>query len=203
MRSMEEDNTTISYYNHNADQYFRNTVYVDMSECRDRFIKHIVSGGKIIDIGAGSGRDTKYFKDSGFDVEAIDASKKLCQLATEYSGVEVQCERIQDWYPKEIYDGIWASASLLHLSIDEIEEFILRVSNHLNIGGVMYISMKKGINAGYDSNGRYLTSFSEENVQQIVAKSTAYEIVELWVTEDRMSRGEILWLNLILKKIEK
>ena len=200
MRNMEENNTTISYYNHNADQYFQDTVDVDMSECCDRFIKYVVSGGKVIDIGAGSGRDTKYFKDSGFDVEAIDASEELCKLATEYSGIEVQCERIQDWYPKGIYDGIWANASLVHLSIEEIEEFIFRVSNHLNVDGVLYISMKKGIDTGYDSNGRYFTSFSEENVQQIVAISTVYEIVELWVTEDKMSRGEIQWLNLILKK---
>ncbi|MDE6640257.1 MAG: class I SAM-dependent methyltransferase [Acetatifactor sp.] len=198
-----KNNMTISYYNQNADQYFRDTVDVDMSECCDRFIKYVIPGGKIIDIGAGSGRDVKYFKDRGFDVEAIDASEELCRLATEYTGIHVQYEKIQDWSPSRVYDGIWANASLLHLGIDEIEEFICKVSDYLQTGGALYISIKKGINNGYDSNGRFFTSFSEENVQQIVAKSTAYEIAELWHTVDKMNRDEVQWLNLILKRIKK
>lgn len=200
MRNMEETNTIIDYYNRNADQYFNNTVNVDMSECCDRFLKYIVPGGRIIDIGAGSGRDTKYFKHRGFDIEAIDASEEMCKLASDYTGVEVRCEKIQDWQPHRIYDGIWANASLLHLQLAEIREFICQASHHLNTDGVLYISMKKGIERGYDSNGRFFTDFSEEKVQQIVEKSTGFEIAELWETEDVMGRGEFRWINLILKK---
>lgn len=203
MRNIEETNTTISYYNNNANQYFNNTINVDMSECCDRFLKYVVPSGKIIDIGAGSGRDIKYFKDRGFVAEGIDASEELCQLATEHTGVEVRCERIQDWLPLKKYDGIWANASLLHLTFDEIGEFISRTSEYLNIGGVVYASMKKGVVTGYDSNGRFFTDFSEEIIQQILAKSTAFEIAEIWETDDRMSRGEFQWLNIILKRIDK
>lgn len=203
MKSMEETNTTISYYNRNADQYFNNTVNVDMSECCDRFLKYVVPGGKIIDIGAGSGRDIKYFKDRGFVAEGIDASEEMCRLATEYTGVEVRCEKIQDWQPLKKYDGIWTNASLLHLPLTEIEEFIFLAAEHLNIGGVVYISMKKGIETGYDNNGRFFIDFSEEMVQQIVAKSIAFEIAEIWETDDGMSRGGFQWLNLILKRIDK
>lgn len=203
MRSMEETNSTVSYYNDNADQYFKKTVNVDMSACYDRFLKYVVPGGRIIDIGAGSGRDIKFFKDRGYFIEGIDASDEMCRLASEYTGIEVRCEKIQDWLPQKEYDGIWANASLLHLPIDEIEELICRVQDYLNIGGVLYLSMKKGIRTGCDNDGRFFTDFSDEYVQQIVAKSTAFEMMELWETEDGMSRGEFKWLNLILKRVDK
>lgn len=200
---MEETNKTIDYYNSNAAQYFSNTVNVDMSECCDRFLKYVVPGGRIIDIGAGSGRDIKYFTDRGYVVEGIDASEKMCRLAADYSGVEVICERIQDWHPQEKYDGIWANASLLHLALGEIEDFVCRVSDYLKPNGVLYISMKKGIQTGYDNNGRFFTDFSEEKVQQIVAKSTAFIVTESWESGDALSRDEFRWTNLILKKCEK
>lgn len=101
MINMEKTNKTIDYYNSNEAQYFGNTVNADMSECCERFLKYVVPGDRIIDIGAGSGRAIKYFNDRGYIVESIDASKEMCQLATDYSGVEVICERIQDWYPQK------------------------------------------------------------------------------------------------------
>ena len=54
---MKEMNSTIDYYNNNANQYFSNTVNVDMSESCDKFLKYVILCGRIIDIGAGSGRD--------------------------------------------------------------------------------------------------------------------------------------------------
>lgn len=203
MINMEETNKTIDYYNSNATQYFRNTVNVDMSECCGRFLKFVVPGGRIIDIGAGSGRDINYFKDRGYVVEGIDASEEMCRLASDYSATEVACERIQDWHPQEKYDGIWANASLLHLTFDEIEEFVCRVSDYLKPNGVFYISMKKGIQTGLDNNGRFFTDFSEEKVQQIVSKSTAFNITDSWEMGDGLSREGFRWINLILKKSEK
>lgn len=197
---MEENNNTIDYYNSNATQYFRNTVNVDMSECCDRFLKYVVPGGRIIDIGAGSGRDVKYFKDRGYVVEGIDASVEMCRLASDYSGIEVTCERIQDWYPREKYDGIWANASLLHLSFNEIEDFVCRASGYLKLNGVFYISMKKGIQTGRDNNGRFFTDFSVEKVQQIVSKCTALEIIDTWITDDGLGRNDAKWLNVIIQR---
>lgn len=138
MKNMEATNKTIDYYNSNAAQYFSNTVNVDMSECCDRFLKYVVPGGRIVDIGAGSGRDIKYFKDRGYVVEGIDASEKMCHLAADYSGAEVSCERIRDWYPQKKYDRIWANVSLLHLSFSEIGEFVCRASDYLMPNGGVF-----------------------------------------------------------------
>lgn len=195
-----EDNKTIAYYNNRAQQYFASTVNADMSVNCDRFLQYVKPGGVIIDIGAGSGRDILYFMSKGYQVEGIDAAPEMCRLASEYTGVPLICCKIQEWVPDKKYDGIWANASLLHLSLEELEEFILRVDSLLENRGVVYISLKSGIETGIDVTGRYFTNFTEEKVQQIISKSTAIEVVDSWKTEDKLQRKGVVWINLILQK---
>ena len=73
---------TISYYDQNAQQFFRETVELDMSELYVRFLAHVPKGGRILDAGCGSGRDTVYFLRHGFEVEAFDASAEMCRMAS-------------------------------------------------------------------------------------------------------------------------
>ncbi len=90
-----------------------------------------------------------------------------------------------------------------HDRLAEIKEFICRASDYLRLNGVLYISMKKGIQTGNDNNGRFFTDFSEREVHKIMAKSTTFVVADSWVTEDKLSRDDFKWLNLILKKCEK
>ncbi len=200
MSREEEHKRTISYYDHNAEKYFWDTVNVDMTECYQRFMKYVAPPGKIMDIGAGSGRDARFFRDQGFEVEALDASESLCRLATAYTGVEVRCVRVQDWRPQGTYDGIWANASLLHLSTEELEAFIGRVPDYLNGDGVLYASLKTGIQTGYDAVGRFFTDFPEGELRRLAEASKSLEVAESWIAEDKLGRAGLRWVNLILKK---
>ena len=40
---------------------------------------------------------------------------EMCRQASAYLGQEVQCRRFEEIDEKEVYDGIWACASLLHV----------------------------------------------------------------------------------------
>ena len=192
---------TIHYYNENAEQYFRETVAADMAVTCDRFLKYVRPGGKIVDIGAGSGRDLKYFKEKGYAAEGIDASEELCKLASDHTGVQVICTQIQDWKPGRQYAGIWACASLLHLKMDEIETFICRLPDLLEEGGTAYISLKSGIETGEDEKGRYFTNVTEDDLRKITGKTDGLEIVEFWNSCDQMRRQDFIWMNVILKRI--
>ncbi len=191
---------TIDFYNSHAKTYFDSTVDADMSECYERFLKYLMPGDNIIDVGAGSGRDIRYFLDRGYKVEGIDASSELCKLASEYTGVAVQCRTIQEWNPACTYKGIWANASLLHLSIEEIQNFIYKIPDILREGGVAYFSFKSGIVTGADSEGRFFTNVTEAEVQQIIKKSTAISMVDMWRTEDKLNREGFYWINVIVQK---
>ncbi len=193
---------TIDYYDKNAEQYFNDTVSVNMAENCDRFIAQIRPGGCIIDIGVGSGRDMKYFKDRGFEVEGIDASPEMCRIASEYSGADVSCVRIQDWIPEKKYDGIWANASLLHLKSEEIKDFVEKLPDALKPDGIAYASFKSGIITGEDDNGRYFTNVTEDWFCKLAGEVPGIQIIDCWASEDMMERSDFCWLNFLIKKTD-
>ncbi len=193
------NNRTIEYYNSNAEAYFEATVNAHMAPLCDKFLEFVKPGGRIVDIGTGSGRDLKYFLDKGYPAEGIDLSEELCKRAASYSAGKVICEDICNWHPSGKYDGVWASASLLHLPSDEIEKFILRLPEILESGGIAYISMKSGIEEGYDDSGRYFSNFTEARLQQILSRSTSLRLIECWRTKDELSREDFEWINFILR----
>ena len=112
--------TTLNYYNQNADSFIQGTVSVDFSQVQDKFLERLNVGDYILDFGCGSGRDTKYFLKKGMVVDAIDGSVNLCKLASEYTGIKVRNILFQELDEQEKYDGIWACASILHLSKEEL-----------------------------------------------------------------------------------
>ena len=81
---------TIEYYNQNADMFAQGTRLVDFTVVQERFSKMLPVGSRILDFGCGSGRDTKYFLEKGYRVEATDGSFELCKLASDFTGIEVK-----------------------------------------------------------------------------------------------------------------
>lgn len=73
-----------TYYDLNAQSFFDATVDVSMEKLYEQFLPHVPIAGFILDFGCGSGRDSKYFLDKGFKVEAIEPSTELAKLASEY-----------------------------------------------------------------------------------------------------------------------
>ena len=99
---------TIEYYNQNADMFAQGTRLVDFTVVQERFAKMLPVGSRILDSGCGSGRDTKYFLEKGYRVEATDGSAELCKLASAFTGIEVKEMLFQDLDASGKYKGIWA-----------------------------------------------------------------------------------------------
>ena len=194
---------TIDYYNANVDSFFVSTVEADVSELRTRFLKYISTGGVILDFGCGSGRDTKAFLDLGYNVDAIDGSKELCQKASEYTGVDVRNIFFEDIDETDKYDGIWACSSILHLDKEHLKPVFCKMVKALKPEGVIYTSFKYGEFEG-ERNGRFFTDFTEESFDSFLNKIEGLSLEESWITSDvRPGRGEEKWLNLILKNSKK
>ena len=132
-------NRTIDYYNDNADEYFNSVISADMTENYTRFLQYVPKGASIVDLGCGSGRDLKYFKDNGYEAEGLDASEKLCILAREYSGCPVLCTDFLSWKTERRYDAFWANASLTEHEVYQC------LSGLLVIGGVCIPGQKQSL----------------------------------------------------------
>ena len=92
---MSKENKTIDYYNQNAEEYCQSTKDADMSACYQMFEKCLQPGAKILDLGCGSGRDSKYFLSRGYDVTSVDGSEEICKYSSEYLQRPVQCVRFE------------------------------------------------------------------------------------------------------------
>lgn len=191
---------TINYYNSNATEFVLGTVSVDFEATQKKFTTKLPQGALILDFGCGSGRDTKYFLEQGYRVEATDGSIELCKLASEYTGIEVKHMLFQELNEIEAYDGIWACSSILHLPIKELADVMQKMVTALKDNGVIYTSFKYGTFAG-EKNGRYFTDMTEETFADFLKQIDNIQIEEQWITSDvRPQRGEEKWLNLILRR---
>ena len=194
------NNKTLDYYNKNAENFVLGTVFVDFKQTQDKFLNHLNLGDSILDFGCGSGRDTKYFLESGFQVDAIDGSSELCKIASEYTGLEVKQMLFQELDSIEKYDGIWACSSILHLPKKELKVVLRKMGMALKENGIIYTSFKDGDFEG-ERNGRYFTDFTIEMFTFFLQDIKNLKLEEYWMTGDvRSGRGEEKWLNLILQK---
>ena len=194
---------TIEYYNQNADMFAQGTRLVDFTIVQERFRKMLPVGSRILDFGCGSGRDTKYFLEKGYQVAATDGSAELCRLAGSFTGIKVKEMLFQELDEIGVYDGIWACSSILHLPKQELLPVIRKMCDALKDNGVIYTSFKYGDFEG-ERNGRYFTDFTEDTFDKFMKVIPEITIEEEWITSDvRPGRGEEKWLNLILRKIQK
>ena len=93
---MGEKYDTLDYYNKNASEYFEQTLNGNFTENYEKFLSRIPQNAYILDLGCGSGRDSKYFIENGYKVKAIDGSIEMCKLASEYIGQEVECMKFDE-----------------------------------------------------------------------------------------------------------
>lgn len=193
---------TIEYYNKNADQFVQETVSVNLSTNQERFIAKLPLDACILDLGCGSGRDTKYFLDKGYKVVATDGSEELCKRASEYTGINVRKMLFEELNEAEKYDGIWACSSILHLDKSTLKDVLKKIAAALKVKRVFYTSFKYGDFAG-ERNGRYFSDFTLEAFREYMQEVPQLQIEEYWITDDvRPGRGEEKWLNLILRKVD-
>ena len=172
-----------------------------MHLAQERFLQRLRRNASILDFGCGSGRDTRFFLEKGYHVTATDGSAEICRLASAFTGIEVKQMLFQELDETNIYDGIWACSSILHLPKNELLSVMRKMCAALKDAGIIYTSFKYGDFEG-ERNGRYFVDFTEDAFRDFIKEVPEIIIVERWITGDvRPGRGEEKWLNLMLKKI--
>lgn len=202
MLNCRDVDKTLLYYEENAQQFTAGTVDVSFMKVQDKFLALIPTGGKILDFGCGSGRDTKYFFEKGFNVDATDGSEELCKMASEHTGIFVKKMLFDELSGFDEYDGIWSCASILHLPKTELKDVLNKMVRATKDKGFIYTSFKYGDFEGY-RDGRYYTDFTEDAFKEFIEDIPQISINEIWISNDvRPGRSDEKWLNIILQKLD-
>ena len=136
---------TIDYYEKNAQDFADSTADIEFSEIQDAFLAELKNGASVLDFGCGGGRDTCYFLKKGYKVTALDGSAALCRIAEEKTGIPVIQMDFNDFEELDMYDGIWACSSILHLSRQELKQVLVHMEQALHKGGIIY---RPGLGSG-------------------------------------------------------
>lgn len=99
----------------------------DMSLEYHFFKQYLTCARTILDICFGSGRDSLYFKNKGYEVYSLDPTLEFCQNAKALGLKHIYQMKAQDIKFKNIFDDIWACASLLHVPSNELNATLKNV----------------------------------------------------------------------------
>ncbi len=130
------------------------------------FLERLPPGGKVLELGCGSGRDAAQMIARGFTVEPTDGVPEMAAQAEARLGQPVRVMRFDELDAVGQYDGVVASYSLLHTPRSGLEATLRRIWRALKPGGWHAASYKTAAIEGRDRLGRYYNYPSESALRQ-------------------------------------
>lgn len=154
---------------------------------------------RILDIGAGSGRDAAAMAEKGHDVTAVEPSPKMLEIAKR-SHADKRIAWVRDSLPdlqrvQGRFDVILLSAVWMHIPPNEREAAFKRVSDLLTDQGAIYITLR----LGPDDKQRGIWAISLEQLQGLASKN-GLQVVQNREAADLFGREDISWRALLLTR---
>lgn len=206
---------TIKWYDKNAVNYaFSASQFLSREQIND-FLLRIPGGGKILDAGCGSGRDTNEFSKKDYDVVGIDISVGLLNEARKSfpKCTFVNGNLLDLPFEKGFFDGIWAHASILHLeTIIEVKRVLLEFYRVLKHGGVIHLLVKAQtgknktdiVSDKLSGHERFFQYFKKEEVKKLLTDA-GFKIMKLEqykeTDENPKGRPEVEWILILGEKV--
>lgn len=176
--------SSLAYYNANASFYneSRGHESPELIKQRNIFKSLLRPGARILEIGAGHGRDALHFIENGFQVVATEPAAELAKIAEAKIHQKVPLLRAQDIQYRAEFDAIWATASLIHVPPNEMAATFVKLKDALKVGGILLASFLKGVGQPDHPetipDGRYFNRASERFLRAIVARTPGLRVVE-------------------------
>nr|WP_249159281.1 class I SAM-dependent methyltransferase [Bradyrhizobium tropiciagri] len=165
------------------------------------FLGLLPRGGAVLELGCGAGNHAAVMLAQGFVLRATDGSPELAEIAARRIDHPVEVMRFDELEDREAYDGVWASACLLHVPRDELAGILARIHRALKPGGLFYASFKIGHDDGRDSIGRYYNYPSADWLDATYAASGTWTQVSSDTSEIKsFDEAPATMLHIVVRK---
>jgi len=201
-------NTTLSYYEKNASKLAKRYELANVTTLQQRLLESFLPHQHLLELGCGSGRDASFMYENGYNIIAIDGSKKMIEEAKK------RHPRLSHYlftlqlphglhFTDASFEGIYSIATLMHLSKDEIIQTLQKIYRLLKKEGKLLFSVSiqrdDTDQKGQDIHQRLFTSLSKEEWIRLCIKE-GFTLLHTEVTNDGLGRGGIIWLTCIVEK---
>jgi SAM-dependent methyltransferase len=194
------DEATLQFYRKNA------RVYADWAKAPSarltRFLALLPPGASILELGCGAGNHSAEMLAAGFKVRATDGSAEMAEIASRRLGHPVETLLFDELDEHEAYDGVWASACLVHVPRDDLAAILRRIRRALKPDGLFYASFKVGEGDGRDNLGRYYNYPSPQWLQATYAAAGAWSSISSGTSEIKsFDKTPATMLHLVVRKL--
>lgn len=158
----------------------------------------------LLELGAGPGRDAKFFQDNGLQVTCVDLSPEMVELCRQ-KGINAEvmdCGALR--FAAESFEAVYALNCLLHLPKHELPSVLRSIDMILKPAGVFYL----GVYGGVDHEGvwqddayepkRFFAFYADAQVQPVVAE--VFEILSFQRILLSAENSNLHFQSLILRK---
>jgi SAM-dependent methyltransferase len=207
------------FYNENANklaQRYLSKSFDEVHQSWSQLLPSVIknSHARILDIGAGSGRDAKYIaqlaaqthgSENRVQVVAVEPANLLAELgARQTTGLNVKW--LTDSLPalsvitkQEIsFDLILLSAVWMHIPVNDRARSIRKLANLLKPGGKLVISLRHG-HTTEDRNERKMHTVCADELKQLASDVGLFTKLETQKESDKLGRDHVSWQTLVLQ----
>jgi SAM-dependent methyltransferase len=200
------DQSTLKYYADNAAQVAERYESV-VSDLSAHFADSFSKGGKILDIGCGSGRDLAVLYKLGFDCYGVDPVIEFVEIAQRiHPELEnrIALGKLPDLQVpfNGSFDGVLCSAVLMHIDIEQLPATATAIKGCLKVGGRLLYSVPSKrtdvVASNRDANGRLFVPDQAVRLNSLFS-SIGFTEIASWNNSDSMGRDSVEWMSVLLE----
>jgi len=207
------------FYNDNATGLAQQYLSKSFEEVHQSWLQLLPSiienpNARILDLGAGSGRDAKYFAElaahthqtnNNIQIFAVEPAQSLA-LIGQSTTKDIKVKWLDDSLPaltkvtqQEVsFDLILLSAVWMHIPPSDRARSIRKLANLLKPGGKLVISLRHGQTAD-DYKTRKMFDVCADELKQLAADVGLFTKLETVKETDKLGRNHVSWQTVVLQ----
>ncbi|WP_085297406.1 class I SAM-dependent methyltransferase [Cognaticolwellia mytili] len=208
-----------NFYNVNATelaQQYLSKSFDEVHQSWSQFLPSIIENpnARILDLGAGSGRDAKYLAElaakthntkNNIQVFAAEPAKELSTLGkstTQFLKVkwlEDSLPALHNITKQEVsFDLILLSAVWMHIPSSDRARSIRKLANILKPGGKLVVSLRHG-QTNEECKQRKMHAVCADELKQLATDVGLFTKLETLKEEDKLGRNHVSWQTVVLQ----
>lgn len=199
---------TLDFYDTNAVSVTEAYEQVEFAGVLRSLIPYFPETGRLLEIGAGSGRDAVFWLNRGYDVTAIDGSHAMLEEASARHP-QLNGRITHHVLPAALpfvdcsFDIVVSMAMIMHLAASDLPPVYSDIARVLAKGGICAYSVntaRPGLDAsGCDDRGRRFTCFPAVEWEALHV-GAGFETVYREENDDVSGRAGIRWVTFVTRK---